>query len=457
MGIVSDNDCDRPEADTAAGGASSRPPRRLRRIYAPPGPDGIVVYAGDLEVDGEGRRQRVRGQLELHLFPDVWFGAHLKGSMKELGPVSLFSDRELTVDIPQGASLAPPSGTILPREVPPGNSADIWEKISDLTAGDLAGAKRFVVHYAGGLKPLFRVLDPVAGGGSQGQIAFTLPGWSLRLATVDSSGAEDFSGVIEARPVQPEVSADLIRMLQRRLFAVLGLIAGREVAIGPICGLDADELVVWANWGSPRLRRGKGAAAWCPPQLVPEALPAVAAGYTKACADPAQELILERAINILMAADSGEVLDVRIPVATSGLELLAWAVLRREEGMSKKAFEGLRAGGAFALLCDWAGIPRTIPESLPHLAARLERIGDPSWGGPEIVFNVRNRLVHPPSSHRDPEWPSQGELADSWQLATWYLQMAVLRLLGYAGGHWSRLRLGRSSMDIEPVPWSAGR
>lgn len=432
----------------------SEPPQRLCRIYLPPGPDGIVVYAGDLEVAGDGRRQRVRGQLELHLFPEVWFGAHFKGSFRELGSVSFFSEREVTVAVPEGASLAPPSGTILPTELPTGNSAEIRESISHLSAGDLAAAKRFVIHYTGAIKPRFRFLEPVADGSSQGQIAFALPGWSLRLATVDSSGAEDFDGVIEARATQPDVSADEISLLQRRLFAVLGLVAGREVAVGPTCGLDAHEVVVWAAWGPPRLRPGKTVAAWCPSQLVPEALPAVAAGYTKACTDPAQELIIERAINILMAADSNEVLDVRIPVATAGLELLAWAVLRREQGMTKKASDRLSAGEAVARLCEWAEIPRAIPESLPFLAARLERIGKASWDGPEIVFNVRNRLVHPPASHSDPEWPSGEELADTWQLATWYLQMAVLRLLGYNGDHWSRLRLGRSSMDVEPVPWA---
>lgn len=438
--------------------ASRRPPdspRRLRRIYLPPGPDGIVVYAGELEVAGDALRQRVRGQLELHLFPDVWFGAHFKGSFTELGPVSFFSDGEVTVDVPKGASLAAPGGTILPSQLPSGNSAEIREPIAHLSAGDLASAERFVIHYTGAIKPLFRFLEPVADGSSQGQIAFALPGWSLRLATVDSSGPEDFAGVIEARATQPDVSADQVSLLQRRLFAVLGLIAGREVAIGPVCGLDAHEVVVWADWGAPRVRPGKSVAAWCQPQLVPEALPAVAAGYTKACADPAQELIIERAINILMAADSSEVLDVRIPVATSGLELLAWAVLRRETGMSKKAFDRLSAGEAFARLCEWAAIPRAIPESLPSLTARLERIGEALWDGPEIVFNVRNRLVHPPGSHRDPEWPLGEELADTWQLSTWYLQMAVLRLLGYNGDHWSRLRLGRSSMDVEPVPWRA--
>jgi hypothetical protein len=191
-----------------------------------------------------------------------------------------------------------------------------------------------------------------------------------------------------------------------------------------------------------------------PPHLVPAALPAIATGYGAICADRARETIVERAIEMLLSADSAEVVDVRIPVATSGLELVSRAVLRNELGISKKEFKRLEAGPACARLCEWAGIPTAIPASLPHLADRLERVGEDGWGGPEIVFNVRSKLLHPPSNPKEPQWPKHQELVDAWQLATWYLQMAILGLLDYRASFWSRLRLGRSEMDTEPVPWA---
>lgn len=86
----------------------------------------------------------------------------------------------------------------------------------------------------------------------------------------------------------------------------------------------------------------------------------------------------------------------------------------------------------------------------------MQRRGQPGWAGPELVFNVRNRLVHPPKRVEDPEWPSDEEREEVWQLSTWFLQMAILRLLDYQGEYWSRLRLGRSGMDTEPVPWAGG-
>lgn len=77
------------------------------------------------------------------------------------------------------------------------------------------------------------------------------------------------------------------------------------------------------------------------------------------------------------------------------------------------------------------------------------------WGGPELLFNVRNGVIHPPKELADPKWPDVDELFEAWQLGTWYLQLVILRLVGYNGEYWSRLRLGRSEMDVAAVPWAA--
>ena len=71
-----------------------------------------------------------------------------------------------------------------------------------------------------------------------------------------------------------------------------------------------------------------------------------------------------------------------------------------------------------------------------------------------MLFNVRNGLIHPPRRLTGPEWPSLDEMIESWQFATWALQLVLLRLFSYADNYWSRLRLGRSSIDVEPVPWA---
>lgn len=52
--------------------------------------------------------------------------------------------------------------------------------------------------------------------------------------------------------------------------------------------------------------------------------------------------------------------------------------------------------------------------------------------------------------------PSPSELLEAWQLATWYLELTILRLIDYRGPYASRLVLGKRENETEPVPWASG-
>jgi hypothetical protein len=58
---------------------------------------------------------------------------------------------------------------------------------------------------------------------------------------------------------------------------------------------------------------------------------------------------------------------------------------------------------------------------------------------------------------RGAEWPDQNELLEAWQLATWYLELAVVRLLGYQGEYVLPLRLEGWIEDTEIVHFSTSR
>jgi hypothetical protein len=181
-------------------------------------------------------------------------------------------------------------------------------------------------------------------------------------------------------------------------------------------------------------------------------LPALAAGLSSLADDRALLQVVDRAGRHLLAANGPEVLDVRIPVACSGLELLGWAVLQRQQWLTRDGLGRLPAAGRVRLLLQWASIPVELPTQFGALAARRGRLGQTDAAGPEVIFDVRNNLVHPPRRIEEPEWPGHSELFEAWQLATWYLELAVIRLLGYEGEYVSRLRLGGWIGDTELVP-----
>jgi hypothetical protein len=190
--------------------------------------------------------------------------------------------------------------------------------------------------------------------------------------------------------------------------------------------------------------------------LVEAALPELAKGLSAVASDPDLEVIVDRAIGYSLAANGEEVIEVRIPIVCSGLELLAWAVLQREDWLiNADSRRRLGTAASVRLLLKWAGIPTAVPASLPLLADYLSARGQPAWEGPEILFNVRNAMVHPPKHLTEPEWPDAELLFEAWQLGTWYLELALLRILGYHGHYWSRIRLNRPGADGEPVPWCA--
>jgi hypothetical protein len=441
-----------PEAEQSGGDES----RNVDPVYRPSDDGTIVVYAGDLQLAIGGEKQVLPGNLELRLGPRPEFSAHVAGSDPWL-LLHAWDSHRMTVELPAGAALDPPTDRV-PTARPDGAVpwADVPILITRMTTGELRLAERLVLHVTG---PLSRWPLPSRDTGSneqaQPQLRWSLSGWDLRLAEAGGPKAVDgFSFVVEAIPRDLPLGLDAMEWLVDQVFLVLSLIAGQEIGVGPVVGVDAAGRVVWADWYAPRFRPEQSAWRWCPRDQVNQALPALATGLSSLADDPALQQVVDRAGRHLLAANGPEVLDVRIPVACSGLELLGWAVLQRHQWLTRDGLGRLPASARVRLLLQWAGIPVELPTQFGALAARRGRLGQPDAAGPEVLFDVRNNLVHPPRRIEEPEWPDRDQLLEAWQLATWYLELAVIRLLGYQGEYVSRLRLGGWIGDTELVPWS---
>jgi hypothetical protein len=424
-------------------------PSAVQPAYRPLGMGSrFLLYAGDIRVPGT--EATVPGQIELELHPGVELRVRVTGP----GSVSAWFNGDvedgLGFSLPPDADLTPPEESVL------GDMEEVDHSefhAAQIQAGDLESAQTLLFHVGGGFEAM---ASPLAldGGGFQPQVHFALPGWDLALLPgTPTRECRDFAAVVAAYPANSPVSADDVARLQRWLFLLLTFVANREVD-GPACALGEEGRVVWADWTTPRMKPGKSGVTWCPPMLVQTALPEIAAGLGAVAADPDLEVIVDRAIGYSLAANGEEVIEVRIPIVCSGLELLAWAILGREDWLvDAGARRRLGTAANVRLLLNWASIPTAIPASLPTLERRLRASGKPEWGGPEVLFDIRNAMVHPPKRLAEPEWPDGDLLFEAWQLGTWYLELALLRILGYEGPYWSRVRLGRPGTDVEPVPW----
>ena len=389
----------------------------------------VTVEGEDRLTDCEIRLDVGGGGISMHLASDeVWV-------------TSVIVDRQqLPVTIPEGSSLDvadDPIDTIDRRRWS-------WDTfLNRKQTGDLKAATGFVIHVKGNIPSLRRPVD------------FGLPGWQLRL--VELSPADDaYSHIINAVPTAGEVGADSIEGLRKQLHAVLGLLAGQQVAIGAVAGLDCDGRIRWADWCVGRGGHDRAGVSWCTQPVVEGALIQLAIGYTRLSDDPALVTSVERAIGYyLSASGGGEVLDIRVPVACIGLEILGWALLQKRGWIGPDALSKMPEGAIARVLLRSCGIPTDPPPDLSQLIKRRKAFGQPGWAGPEVVFEIRNKLVHPPSKLDKPTWPDSDCLLEAWQLSTWYLELALLHTLGYKGDYWSRLHFGRDVWSVETVPWQS--
>jgi hypothetical protein len=325
-----------------------------------------------------------------------------------------------------------------------------------LVVGDLDQVSRLLVHVAGELTNWLPNVE-VQGGGFQPRLDFNLLSWPAALVAASSPGRRsdpaDFSHVVELTPPVDELRADAIDVRGECLFSLLSFIAAQDVGTSVTVGMnDADE-PVWASWAPPRRAWGHPGVRWCPPQILPDALPAVAEGLASIWADHPRREAVRRAIGYLGVAARG-LLEVRVPMTCVGLEVLASEVLQRVCQLSPSKVDDLNAGVRLRRLIEVSEIPTDVPPSLPALRQRLAAAGS-TWSGPEVLADVRNWLVHPTKFSQNLAAPTKQELIEAWQLATWYLELAILYQLGYTGSYSTRLVLGGWEGTVEPVPWAS--
>lgn len=423
----------------------------IEQLYRPSNDGKILIYAGDLKLRQNNSTWLARGDLELRLGVRSELFARFAG--RDPWIINSVGPNVPSVELPSEPSLNPPTSSAVP--VPDGDRqwATCEIRINRLRAGIAASVRSVVLHITGQLTDYPLPKDVTDHSFPQGQIYFILPGWDLRLVrtSLEPSDETDFSYVIKAIPHSFPVTEDQIALLIRRVFTLLRFVTSDGVGIGPRVGLDNGGRVVWVEWVASYSEFAGW--RWCSDREVLTALPALADGLSNLSDDPGLEACVDRAISFLLAVNEPGLLDVKIPIACSGLELLGWSILQHRQWLTPDDLGKLSAGARTRLFLQWASIPINLPSGFDALTAWRGRQGRPHVAGPELIFEVRNRVVHPPKRLSDPEWLQPDELWEAFRLATWYLELALLRILNYNGEYVSCLQLTGWTWKTEPMPW----
>ena len=154
---------------------------------------------------------------------------------------------------------------------------------------------------------------------------------------------------------------------------------------------------------------------------------------------------------VLTYTDAGRTDAARVIVpAATALETLTWAVLvvqeqhlagRKHPAPGRQKYEDLRADERLRRLLSWAALPtRAYSATMSPKPPDLLKDDNPT-----LITWTRNRVVHP-----DKHDQLRGDLAPKvGQLALWYVELLLLKLLDYDGYYRNKLDGGK----IERVPW----
>lgn len=120
---------------------------------------------------------------------------------------------------------------------------------------------------------------------------------------------------------------------------------------------------------------------------------------------------------------------------------------------SVSGFKSLPAEDKIRLLLNHCEIPFAIPQSLPDLIAEGRAY---NWDGPLAITQIRNALVHGQPKQLETELSRNNSARhDTWCLGLWYLELALLRLFGYQGKYFNRVkRESYSFACVDTVPWA---
>ncbi|OXT09526.1 hypothetical protein CE561_00750 [Thermoanaerobacterium thermosaccharolyticum] len=251
-------------------------------------------------------------------------------------------------------------------------------------------------------------------------------------------------GVIERTDKQPFKPLDA-EFLLNALFWLLSFARGRYIGIDILLGFR-DEVCIWESIQDLRVSNwDEGKITWFSKQH-PEMLEKIFPLFINKLRDPLWGEHLLMALEWYIDSLEANIMEETFIWVSSALELISWIRFTQEEFIiSKDKYDKLYESDKIRLLLHDFGIPIKIPFNI-----------SPGYeDGPYLFTEIRNSIVHPVKKEKvnalsfDDRWKAH-------ELGLWYLELTILRLLGYNGYYVNRLKSIDHSLwegNIEKVPW----
>lgn len=233
--------------------------------------------------------------------------------------------------------------------------------------------------------------------------------------------------------------------LLKELHLFLSFVRGTAVPVVLPVGFDADGRRVFEHWG---LRLG---TAWQPcvswfDEHHGETMATLFPGFVDLIRDPYLGKATKTALYWYLRsnlAGEGAGVDGGVILSQAALERLSVAYLTKQGHSTRNRTAADLMRSTFTHL----RIPVSIREGRGAIRSGSRK---GLWRDlPSALTRVRNELVHP-KPHVDINFRTV--VPTVWNVAQWYIELAILRLSGYLGVYSNRLR-SRWRGKVESVPW----
>ena len=296
-----------------------------------------------------------------------------------------------------------------------------------------------------------------------GRISFKPSGWDIDIDTwVDldrmqrcAPGAIPFRFMRVCRVRKSDESPFSatdgdVKFLQFALASFLSFVTGRLVGIALPVGLDESGAPKYVEWSSTLFDPIIEFKSWYP-ESIPTCLEGLFDQFVQRVQEPLWQKALPELIRLYVASNAlWKDFAVGCTTACAAIESLAWTILVQEQqGMTSKEYDSLEAAERCARLLEWAGIPTAVPRDMKALRVLAEQ---KSMDASRVIFWIRNRIVHPDKKSE----LSPSPVREAWKISLWYVELVLLKLLGYSSDVKSRVRSSTGITDLDRVPWAPG-
>ena len=141
-----------------------------------------------------------------------------------------------------------------------------------------------------------------------------------------------------------------------------------------------------------------------------------------------------------------------ITLIQTALERISeYQIVEKAKKMSYIKWDAMKGEDKISILLKEFCIPQSVPATLDDLRKKAE---DLSLSGPGIITSIRNPYIHQTQKNRKKMGLfSSKHRIQTWELAMWYFDLCILRLLDFNGRYLNRIDRKKYA-ETQLVPWN---